>query len=383
VNEPISIQTAGHLGDPYLIVQTPKRVSQGKVPRRSLPRIRTSGGLSSRVAWALFGNEDGARSPEDRRKGQLLSALNIVLGVPLLLGSIELGLVEPRPGAGPLPWMLAAGAACAGCAYALSRTRHVRLATGLSIALLWLGPAAYLAAEIQRAQAVSPWAAVWLAVPILVAGAIARPSTSVIVGSAAILVPPAAAWGGTATEAAIAPSAFLACVGAITFVLACHRESVERDRMSEVLTKNAELASEGRAMKKRMEARAAELRKARDELDRVERTLSDHRGALMRSESFATITRETADVVHETRVPIAAVLGALTDARTLVEEYARASEDPDTTDRDHRALAADIGEALDLAKRAAERSAALVRSADMELHLAGNARSEARRRVEP
>ena len=80
---------------------------------------------------------------------------------------------------------------------------------------------------------------------------------------------------------------------------------------------------------------------------------------------------------------IAVVLGALSEARALVEEYARATDDPDTTDSDHRALAADIGDALDLAKRAAERSDALVRSADMELHLAGDARSEVRRRVEP
>ena len=47
----------------------------------------------------------------------------------------------------------------------------MRLATGLSIGLLWIGPAAYLAAEAHRTQSVSPWAAVWLAVPILVAGA--------------------------------------------------------------------------------------------------------------------------------------------------------------------------------------------------------------------
>jgi hypothetical protein len=53
------------------------------------------------------------------------------------------------------------------------------------------------------------------------------------------------------------------------------------------------------------------------------------------------------------------------------------------TDGDHRALAKQIGGALELAKRAAERSAALVRSADMELHLAGDPRPEVRRRAEP
>jgi hypothetical protein len=383
VNEPISIPTAGHLGDPYLLVQTPKMVSQGKVPRPSLHRSPTSSGLSGRVAWALFGEEGRAAAPAERRKAQLLSALNVVLGVPMLLGAVDLGMLDPRPGAAHLPWMLAAGTVCAACAYALSRTRHVRLATGLSIGLLWAGPAAYLVAEAHRAQAVSPWAAVWLAVPILVAGALARPSTSVVVGSAAILVPPAAMYGQLASETAIAPSAFLACVGAVTFVLACHRESVDRDRMAEAMTRNAELAAESRSQKKRAEARSAELHRVQGELDRMERKLSDQRGALVRSESFATITRETAGVVHETRAPIAVVLGALSEAKALVEEYARATDDPDTTDSDHRALAADIGDALDLAKRAAERSDALVRSADMELHLAGDARSEVRRRVEP
>ncbi len=383
MNEPISIPTAGHLGDPYLLVQTPKMVSQGKVPRRSLPHVHTSSGVSNRVAWALFGTADRMCSPAERRRAQLLAALNVVLGVPLLFGALDLGMFAPHLAAGYLPWLLAAGAGWAAGAHALSRTRHVRLATGATIALLWAGPAAYMAAEVHRAQTVSPWAATWLAVAIVVAGALARPSTAVVVGSASILVPATAAYGGSATEAAIAPSALLACVAAITFVLACHREGVDRDRMTEMATKNAELAAESRSMKKRMEARAAELRKVQGELDRLERALSDQRGALMRSESFATITRETADVVHETRAPIAAVLGALTEARALVEEYARATEDPDTTDSDHRALAADIGDALALAKRAAERSAALVRSADMGLHLAGNPRSEVRRRAEP
>ena len=381
MNEPISLPNAGHLGDPYLLVQTPKMVSQGnKTPRRSLPRVRTSSGFSNRVAWALFGAGHSSASPADRRKAQLLSALNVVLGVPLLLGALELGMVEARPGAAYLPWLLGAGALCAAVAYGLSRTRHVRLATGVSIALLWLGPAAYVVLEAQRAQAVSVWASVWLAVPIVVAGAIARPSTSVIVGSAAIIVPPAAAYGATA-EAALGPSAFLACVGAVTFVLSCHRESVEGDRLGELMTKGAELGAEARALKKRLDARTAEVRKVRDELDKLERVLSDQRGALVRSESFATITRQTADVVHESRAPMQTVLSALAEARALADEYARGVDDPDMTDSDHRALACDLSEALDVAKQAAERSAALVHTADMELHLAGKVRVEAQRRA--
>lgn len=386
MNEPVSLPNAGHIGDPYLLVQTPKMVSQGNrsskrsLSRGNLPRVTTSSGFSNRVAWALFGTGHSSASPADRRKAQLLSALNVVLGVPLLLGALELGMAEPRPAAAYLPWLLGGGALCAAVAYGLSRTRHVRLATGLSIALLWLGPAAYLVLEAQRAQTVSAWAAVWLTIPIVVAGAIARPSTSVIVGSAAIIVPPAATYGASA-EVAIGPSAFLACVGAITFVLACHRESVERDRMSELLTKSAELSAEGRALKKRLDTRTHEVRKIRDELDRLERMVSEQRGALVRSESFATITRQTADVVHESRAPMQTLLSALAEARALVDEYSRAVDDPDMTDSDHRALAEDLGDALDMAKRAAERSAALVSTADMELHLAGKVRTEAQRRA--
>ena len=88
MNEPISIPTAGHLGDPYLLVQTPKMVSQGKVPRPSLHRSPTSSGLSGRVAWVLFGEEGRAAAPAERR---------------------NLGMLDPRPGAAHLPWMLAAG----------------------------------------------------------------------------------------------------------------------------------------------------------------------------------------------------------------------------------------------------------------------------------
>jgi len=362
------------------MVQTPKMIAQSKGSPRQIVRSPEPPRVSERLAQAMFGAPAALRTDAERRRARVLAAFDVVAGVPLLLGAIQIGLLEPTPEDAGVAWLLAGGAAWALCAYLLARSGQIRLATGLTIALLWLAPAGYLGVEASRGHTIAPWTAAWLAIPILVAGSIARPSTIVVAASAAIVVP-AAATGGNPSAAAIAPSAFLACVGGITFLLACHREGADRDQVAALATKNAELAAEGEVQKRRIEARAAELRRAHDELDRAQRALSDQKRALTRSESIVSITRETAGVVHETMAPMATVLGALSEARALADEYARSLDYPDTTDEDHRAIAERLSRSLDRARQAAEKSAALVHSADVELHQAGKAGPESRRRV--
>ncbi len=380
MNQPISIPIARHLREPYLIVQTPKMIAQSKGSPRKIVRSPQPARVSDRIARAMFGAPSALRTEAERRRARLLAAFDVVAGVPLLFGAIQVGLLDPQPGEAGVAWLLAGGAAWALCAYLLSRTGQLRIAAGLTIALLWLAPATYLGIEAHHGHAIAPWTAAWLAIPILVAGGIARPAPIVVAASGAIVVPAAASAGGPA-GAAIAPSAFLACIGGITFLLACHREGNDRDDLAAMAAKNAELVAEGEVQKKRIEARAAELRRAHDELDRAQRMLSDQRRALTRSETIVSLTRETADVVHETMAPLATMLGALSEARALADEYARSLDYPDTTDADHRAIAERMARSLDRARQAAEKSAALVHSADVELHQCGKPGPESRRRV--
>lgn len=363
------------------MVQTPKTIAQRDVATPRIPRAPRTLRLSDRIAQAMFGARSGARAPVDQRRARVIQAFAVAVGAPMIVAAIELGIVDPRPDDAGLAWLLTGGAAWALCAFLLARAGQNRVATGLTIALLWLAPATYLGVEMQRGHATSPWAASWLAISIVVAAALARPATIVLAASGAIVVPAAFASGPQAS-AALGPSVFLAGLGLVTFLLAYHREAGDREEIAVLHRRNAELVAEGQVQKKRIDARAAELRRAHDEIDRAQRALSDQKRKLTRSESIVSITRETAEVVHETMAPMATVLGALSEARSLSDEYMRSLEDPDTTDADHRAIADRLARALDRARQAAEKSAALVHSADVELHLvAPQSGSEIRKTV--
>ncbi len=187
MSQPISIPIARHLREPYLIVQTPKMIAQSKGSPRKIVRSPQPARVSDRIARAMFGAPSALRTEAERRRARLLAAFDVVAGVPLLFGAIQVGLLDPQPGEAGVAWLLAGGAAWALCAYLLSRTGQLRIAAGLTIALLWLAPATYLGIEAHHGHAIAPWTAAWLAIPILVAGGIARPATIVVAASGAIV----------------------------------------------------------------------------------------------------------------------------------------------------------------------------------------------------
>jgi signal transduction histidine kinase len=83
---------------------------------------------------------------------------------------------------------------------------------------------------------------------------------------------------------------------------------------------------------------------------------------LLVSEEMAASGRETTGIEHEIASPLAGVLSALQLIRSYADEYQTSLDDPEVGVDDHRAIAADIGAALELAEHAATKAAQFVRS---------------------
>jgi DNA-binding LacI/PurR family transcriptional regulator/signal transduction histidine kinase len=103
-----------------------------------------------------------------------------------------------------------------------------------------------------------------------------------------------------------------------------------------------------------------QLGTALSRLDR-ETELVDTHARFVAGEKMASIGRLTAGIAHEMHTPLAAVRTSLDEIDKLAAEYRVSVADPDVTAEDYTQIAAEMGEALRLAKVAAERLAGFVR----------------------
>jgi DNA-binding LacI/PurR family transcriptional regulator/signal transduction histidine kinase len=110
----------------------------------------------------------------------------------------------------------------------------------------------------------------------------------------------------------------------------------------------------GALLVRQLESRARELERAY-EVQKEQQT------KLLVSEKMASLGRLTAGIAHELNTPLAAVRTSLTELESLVAEYERAFEQVQAEPVDHRQIAGEMGEALSLGKRAAERAVNFVR----------------------
>lgn len=97
------------------------------------------------------------------------------------------------------------------------------------------------------------------------------------------------------------------------------------------------------------------------ELEDAYQTLQANQEKLLITEKMAAIGRLTAGIAHEMNTPLAAVRTALEELNKLTSEYAESIAVPQVTADDHREIAADMRRALQVAQRAAERTAGFVR----------------------
>lgn len=324
-------------------------------------------GLLGRLGQALFAPSRHVTSPIERRNARLLAAIDLVASFMLLSGAIEARFLAQAPYANRISLVLLVCFAFAVLSYVASRSRYLRFATALCVGVHWSIPVVMLALRgvMLPAEAADAFAfPAWFTLSILFAGTLSRPWHVLVVGAASALVAILqTAIGVTDNPQETAQVViFLANVTIVTFVLSRHRDRVEADRSALLLAQNSELRGLKRSLEDRVHARTAALKKSHDELDRAYQKLQAHQRSLILSEKMASLGRLTAGIAHEMGTPVAAVRNALSETAALIDEYARSIDDPDVTDADHSAIAADMRDANELAKKAAERAAAFVRS---------------------
>ena len=83
---------------------------------------------------------------------------------------------------------------------------------------------------------------------------------------------------------------------------------------------------------------------------------------LMIAEKMASLGRLTAGIAHEMNTPLAAVRTSLVEMEGLVEEYEASIGNPEVNDDDHREIATEMKQAVEIAKKAATRAAGFVQS---------------------
>lgn len=351
-------------------------------------------GFVAQIAGRLFGASPALTGTLERRQARLLAGFNFVAGLVTLACVAKLDLLSVAASRADTPVFLGMVTATAAGGYALSRTRHVRLAAAVSIAAHWLLPISLLALDARYAGPADRrlfLACSWFTVSILLAGLLVRPWIALLLGSATCLVPAAAAALGFATsrEEAAQALALVASVTAMTYLFRRHRDQIEAEHRAELLRHQARvsahastLAALERSLEHRVESRTAAMRRSLDELHRTHQELRKSQSALVAQERLASLGRSTAAVAREMSAPLTAIRVGLSEARGLVDDYTRSIEDPDTTDNDHRTLAAHMTAAIDLASQAAERATALARSVDLrDLQGAPDRRSWAGRDV--
>jgi len=121
-------------------------------------------------------------------------------------------------------------------------------------------------------------------------------------------------------------------------------------------TLRAQLSSalKGELLVRGLEERTQELAKAYTDL-------KDNQQKLIITEKMASLGRLTAGIAHEMNTPLATVRAAVKEVTKLVEEYRLSIGNPQVQPDDHNAIANDMTKNLDMASRAAEKSAGFIR----------------------
>jgi signal transduction histidine kinase len=89
---------------------------------------------------------------------------------------------------------------------------------------------------------------------------------------------------------------------------------------------------------------------------------------------MASLGRLTAGIAHEMNSPLAAVRASLTSASELATEYSASIGRPTVEEADHRSIAKELLESIDLANSAAEKVCTFVRSIRAQTRGAGDQR---------
>lgn len=137
-------------------------------------------------------------------------------------------------------------------------------------------------------------------------------------------------------------------------------EEARRNERAQLLA-NQELLEIRNSLEQRVQSRTRELSESHSQLEAAYQALKDNHHRLLIAEKMASLGRLTAGIAHEMNTPLAAVRAALNQMETLTTEYQGSIADSGVTPEDHFEIAAEMLSALEVAQRAAERTASFVR----------------------
>ncbi len=325
----------------------------------AVPRSASRAPLA-RAAARLFEASPALTSEVDRRQARLLASINLLLCVIYAQAWLVTRVLFVDAFGPDLHFVFIGAFALSALAYGLSRTRHVEAAVLVSLGVQWSIPLAAVLVWTTPGALGAFGSCAWLSLVMMQAIGFARLRATVVVVAACFAVPIAAGLAGRGQAAGDVPQAvaYVVSLGGLTIALSHHRAKIEQDRSAELRARNADLLALG----EHLSARRTELKKTNQALERAYADLQRNQHSLLLSEKMASLGRLTAGIAHEMNSPLAAVRGALAEARALVDEYGRSIGDRDVTDEDHRAIVAELGRSLELADKGAERASSFVRN---------------------
>lgn len=179
----------------------------------------------------------------ERRSATLASALLLVLALTMMSGVVYMGGFSSNPSSA---FVLAGADVVVAAAYVLSRTRLYRAAMPMSLAALAIIPILNVALAADRSSEALLVLLIWNVLTVLLSSVLASTRTTaviVIVNMVTLLLFPA--FVPTVSFANMAmPLIFNGVTSVTILVFTQHRNLVERDRLLEVSTANAQLRTE-------------------------------------------------------------------------------------------------------------------------------------------
>jgi signal transduction histidine kinase len=104
-----------------------------------------------------------------------------------------------------------------------------------------------------------------------------------------------------------------------------------------------------------------EMRERTNELDKAYTELKENQNKMIAIEKMASLGRLTAGIAHEMNTPLAAVRAVMKELKELANEYKSSINNKDVLPEDHENIAADMLKNIELAEKAAEKSAGFIR----------------------
>jgi signal transduction histidine kinase len=287
------------------------------------------------VSSFLFGDHPELGAPE-RRRAALISCVTFVYTVLFVISTVVTAIAAPTMVANAVTMVLAPAGVAMFTAYAVARKWRAAVGLWLALAIIIIVPIAIMVLMGEHGRANPFETAAWELPAIMVAGTLGdlRTAVATCVGTLlAIAVGFAlghAGWVGPLAEGAM----FVLTTGALSLVLAVHRNRIELDRSAE--------------LRNTIEQRTAELRQ--------------NQKSMVLAEKMASLGRFTAGIAHEMNSPLAAASASVVTALELVDEYTDSIGDPSVDEGDHRAIAEELRSSLLVANAASARLQTFVRS---------------------